>query len=688
MEMERNGEKRKAGLLLCLAAGLAAACLSLAGASFAARVPPVLEAAKRGDVEALRSELRSGGDVNTAQGDGFTALHWAAKTGSREVAEVLIAAGADLRATTRLGSHMPLHVAAAAGQPGVAEALLEAGAPVAATTGTGARPIHFAAASGNPSLIEVLAGKGADLNVVEPQWGQTPLMFAAATGRAAAVEALLVRGADPSATASVLDVAARAEADLLARRARQARVDRERGGAGVIYDPRERDKQRKEAQRRAKAAAAAKAEREKGRTEETPAASGSGKSGSADLADLKLEGKKPAEDGEGAADAEASEAEKDEHAEAHGHPEDELVREEEKTRKEDEQKAAARKGGDSGKENRQPLRYAELVGTHGGLTALLLAARDGHLEAAAALLDGGAAVDQRAEGHRTTPLLMAAINGHYDLGMELLARGADPNLRNISGAAPLYAAINARWISQPFHPQPADHLQQQNSHVEFMEALIEAGADIDARLERKQWYSTYNTDQLGVNRAGATAFWRAAYALDIPAMELLVAHGADPSIPTMKVPERTLRRLTDLVSEDPEEDPSGLPEVPYGGPGVYPIHAAAGVGYGLGLAANSHRHAPDAWLPAVQYLVEEHGADPDARDHNGYSVIHHAASRGDNEMIEYLIGKGADPLAVARTGQTTIDLANGPVQRISPFPETIALLEGYGAKNNNRCVGC
>ena len=328
------------------------------------------------------------------------------------------------------------------------------------------------------------------------------------------------------------------------------------------------------------------------------------------------------------------------------------------------------------------------MGTHGGLTALLLASRDGFLDTAVALVDNGADVNQRAEGHLTSPLLMASINGHYDLGMALLERGADPNLKNVSGGTPLYGAINARWIAQPFHPQPADHLRQETSHIEFMEALLDAGADINSRIERKQWYTTYNTDQLGVNRAGATAFWRAAYALDIPAMKMLVARGADPHIPTMKVPERTLRRLTDLTFEEPEEDPSGLPEVPYGGPGVYPIHAAAGVGYGLGLAANSHRHAPDAWMPALRYLVEELGADPDARDHNGYSVIHHAASRGDNEMILYLIEKGADPLAVARTGQTTVDLANGPAQRINPFPETIALLEGYGAKNNNRCVGC
>ena len=662
--------------VLALSALVCAAALAVAASPPSG---PVLEAAKRGDVESVRAELRSGGDVNAAEGDGFTALHWAAKRGDAELARVLLSAGADFRATTRLGAHQPLHVAAASGEAAVAEALLSAGAAVSAATGTGARPIHYAAASGSAAIVETLASHGADVNAVEPGWGQTPLMFAAGVGRPETVGALLEAGADPAVTAAVLDVAARGEADLIARRARQARVDRERGGAGVIYDPRERDKQRRAAQRRARAAAA-KAEREKGRTGEA-AAKPAEAPATAAVAGTGAAGDVLKKDGKTAEEAAAEQAEKDEHAEAHGHPEDEAAR----LAKEEE---ARKKTRDKERNRRQPLRYSELVGTHGGLTALLLAVRDGHREAAVTLMDGGADIDQRADGHRTTPLLMAAINGHYDIGMDLLERGADPNLRNVSGAAPLYAAINARWISQPFHPQPSDHLQQETSHIEFMEALLDAGAEVDARLQRKQWYSTYNTDQLGVDRAGATAFWRAAYALDIPAMKMLVARGADPHIPTMKVPERTLRRLTSLIDEDAEEDPSGLPEVPYGGPGVHPVHAAAGVGYGLGLAANSHRHAPEAWLPAVKYLVEELGADPDARDHNGYSVIHHAASRGDNEMIEYLISKGADPLAIARTGQTTVDLANGPVQRISPFPETIALLEGYGAKNNNRCVGC
>ena len=106
------------------------------------------------------------------------------------------------------------------------------------------------------------------------------------------------------------------------------------------------------------------------------------------------------------------------------------------------------------------------------------------------------------------------------------------------------------------------------------------------------------------------------------------------------------------------------------------------------VAAVSHRHAPDAWLPALQYLVEQHGADVNARDANGYTPLHWAASRGDNEAVLYLVDQGADVMAVSRAGQTTVDMANGPYQRITPFPETIALLESLGGINNHNCVAC
>ena len=93
-------------------------------------------------------------------------------------------------------------------------------------------------------------------------------------------------------------------------------------------------------------------------------------------------------------------------------------------------------------------------------------------------------------------------------------------------------------------------------------------------------------------------------------------------------------------------------------------------------------------LAAVKFLVEEVGVDVNAEDEDGSTAVHNAASRGDNEMILYLVSKGADVKKVNRRGLTTVDMANGPVQRTQPYPETIKLLEGLGAKNNNRCVSC
>ena len=165
---------------------------------------------------------------------------------------------------------------------------------------------------------------------------------------------------------------------------------------------------------------------------------------------------------------------------------------------------------------------------------------------------------------------------------------------------------------------------------------------------------------------------------------MLVARGADPFIPSIRPAERT--RGLDGVGD--LRDVSPLPAVPVGGPGIPVLHAVAGVGYGKGFAGNSHVFAPGGMLPAVKYLVEELGVDVNERDYEGNTVVHHAASRGDLEMIKYLVSKGAVVTHVNRAGQTTIDLANGPVQRVQPFPETIDYLASLGAKNNHKCVSC
>ena len=579
----------------------------LVGAFFLPAVPdsPVADAAMRGEIETVRALLKEGADVNTAQGDGMTALHWAAENGDVEMTEMLIYAGGNIHAVTRLGDYTPLHLASKAGKALTAKTLLEAGSDTNAVTTTGgATALHLAASSGVADVVTVLLDHGADVNAREDEWGQTALMFAATYNRVAAVNVLLERGADAAITTKVVDLAARQVDDQAARRRRNevlAAFKAEQEVEGRAWRPGPNEVQ-----------AAVRAARQ------PPPHSEEAQEDSVDY------------------------------------------------------------------EERQPtaLSFAQLVGKHGGQTALLHAVREGHVETALALLDAGADINQVSEGDHTSPMLMATINGHFDLVLLLTERGADPTLASDAGTTALYSALNTHWAPKARYPQQQAYQQQQATHLDVVKRLLEAGADPNVRLKKHLWYMGYTFDQLE-NTNGATPFWRAAYATDVEAMRLLVAHGADPNMATLKVPRRRYRR-----GGGEQQDYSGLEPVPVGGPAIYPIHAASGVGYGEGFAGNAHRHVPDGWMPAVKYLLEELGADVNARDANGYSPLHHAAARGDNEMILYLMEQGADVTVVSRRGQTTADMANGPVQRIQPFLETVELLERLGAKNNHNCVSC
>lgn len=588
----------------------ATACASEApGAHVAGPDAPVADAAMRGDAEEVRRLLADGADVNARQGDGMTALHWAALNRDADLARMLLDAGAEVGASTRVGEHTPLHVAARAQAADVVDALLVAGADPDATTTKGVTPLHFAAEADGARSIELLVAAGANVDARESVWNQTPLMFAAPKGRLGAVMALLEQGADFSVTARVVDIPERSAQDRQAQRARMERM------AAARVEPTE------------------------------PSATGASTGAIAPSTTYRTERPVSGEGRPAPTEREAAEE-------------------------------AERRSGEP-----IPLNYSDLVGTHGGLGAIHLAVREGQVDVVRALLAAGADINQPTAGDGSQPLLLATINGYFDLAMELLQSGADPTLASDAGATPLYTTLNMHWAPKARHPQPTVYQQQRTSYLDLMRALLDAGVDPNARLNRTLWYTTYNRDLLGVDRSGATPFWRAAYALDIPAMRLLLEYGADPNLPTVRVPERRFSR-------GDTTDHSGLAPVPMGGPAVHPIHAASGVGYGQGFAGNSHRHVPDGWVPAVRFLVEELGADVNQRDHNGYTPVHHAAARGDNQLIEYLVQQGADVTLVARNGRTTVDMANGPVQRVQPYPETVSLLERLGAKNNHRCVSC
>jgi uncharacterized protein len=637
---------------------------------------PVADAAMRGDRVALKQLVAQGADVNVAQGDGMTALHWAAMRGDLDAMAMLISAGARVDAATRNGNYLPLHFAARNGKSAALSALLAAGAdPKAVTTTGGATALHLAAGEGSVDGIRVMLEAGVPVDVRDGSWSQTPLMWAAAAGRTTAVQLLLSRGADLKAVSKVEDIPARERADRIANALRQRKL------AAV-----------KQAEQQALAQAAAQ---QGGALPPVPGAGGAvtGGGGGGVTAAMPGGAAAPAAGSAGATAASAVAT-----ASTGATPGGRTAATPATPRRDS---SAARASGrpasadaapgrpDSAARAERPQSYGDLVGNKGGLTALHFAVRQGHQETADVLLKAGADVNQVTTGDHTSALLMATINGQFDLAMQLLARGADPKLASDAGATPLYSAINVQWAPKSLYPQPTSQRQQQNGYLVLMEALLKAGADVNARLTKHLWYMSFNFDLLGVNTQGATPFWRAAYALDIPAMKLLKKYGADHTIATTK-PSGQMRN--DDASPDESAagkgDPSGLSPIPPGGPGVFPLHAASGVGYGEGFAANSHIHAPDAWMPAVKYLLEELKVDPNQRDYNGYNALHHAAARGDNELIQYLMAKGVDVMAVSRKGQTTADMANGPVQRIPPFVSTVELLEKLGSKNNHKCKSC
>ncbi len=154
----------------------------------------------------MRALLKKGLDVNEAQGDGTTALHWAAIKGDAELAQMLIFAGANVRATTRIGAYTPLYLAAKGGHSGVVAALLTAGADAKAVTSNGTTPLMIAAAAGDTRSITSLIENGADINAKDGAKGETPLIFAAGFNRTEAVKLLLARGADHKATTKVVDL--------------------------------------------------------------------------------------------------------------------------------------------------------------------------------------------------------------------------------------------------------------------------------------------------------------------------------------------------------------------------------------------------------------------------------------------------------------------------------------------------
>jgi ankyrin repeat protein len=272
-----------------------------------------------------------------------------------------------------------------------------------------------------------------------------------------------------------------------------------------------------------------------------------------------------------------------------------------------------------------------------GFTPLFFAVREGHIDATRALLEAGVNVNetlQREEGRPelalndavgkgTSPLVMAVQNGHFELAVALIEAGADPNDQR-TGFTPLHTMS---WVRKPDASDtgvPAPIGSGRLTSLEFVRALVERGANVNARLDKSAPRPPGTASRLGTE--GATPFLLAADRADVPLMRLLLELGADPFLPNAD--------------------------------NSTPLMAAAGLGTTAPLEeAGTELEA----LEAVKFLLDV-GADIDAVDNNGDTAMHGAAYGNFPTIVQLLVDRGANPEIWKRQntqGRTPLFIAEG-----------------------------
>lgn len=148
----------------------------------------------------------------------------------------------------------------------------------------------------------------------------------------------------------------------------------------------------------------------------------------------------------------------------------------------------------------------------GGFTALMYAAREGAIDAARVLADGGADLNQ-GDPDGSTALILAIINEHYDLAALLLEKGADLDLGDSSGMTPLYAAVDMNTLAF-MHGRPTSRPSGRLDSVDLIKLLLARGAKPDLALTAPAMQRHNNRPNQNLGE-GTTPLMRAAKSGDV-----------------------------------------------------------------------------------------------------------------------------------------------------------------------------
>ena len=548
--------------LILISVGVAFSCI--AGIVLGAASSDIANAAEKGDRAAVRALITKKADVNAPQSDGATALHWAVYRNDPEMADALLRAGANAKATNRTGI-TPLYMASLYGSPSLIGQLVNAGADAKAKGPNGETMLMLAARNGNAEAVKALVNAGADVNAREPLRGTTALMWAVEQKHPGAVKVLLDGGADFSARSgnagnprNYISTSV-ATSNAGAQTAKMRLCIAARGGPSV--------------EEQIRLGLTSLNDKEGPCSEYGRNAVGRGVGGASSPGFGGGAGGGRGSGNRGTGNRGGAPAA--------------------------EQPDAAPDAADNNAEDEGPV--AGLVGTGGGgLTPLILAARENDIESARLLVAAGADVNQTSNAG-WSPLLIATNNRNYQIGKFLVEKGADVNKANSTDFTPLYLATDNRNIEGGDYPVPKPDMD----HLEFIKVLLSNGADPNARVNGNTETRTIFTMQWFFE-AGATPFIRAAQSGDTALMKLLLGHGADPKAITRN--------------------------------GDNALTAAGGIGWVEGV---TYEWSREENVDAIRMLLEL-GLDPNYANLEGRTALMGAAFKGRNEAIRVLVEHGAD----------------------------------------------